>query len=442
MKGMSFLETKLAPFGEKVAEQRHLKALREGVLMAMPLVLIGSIFTLIGSFPVKAWTDWLAAHGGLDVWFSRMANNSFGLIALLTCFGIAYRLAESYHVDGPSSGVIAVGAFLLCIPSITDESGAAGIPYGQIGGKGLFTAIVVAMISAEIYRQFIQRDFTIKMPSNVPAVVGRSFAALVPGTVVILLFGIIVKLLESTGVGSLNNLLATIVGTPLGFIGGTLPGTFIAVLLNSLFWFCGVNGGQVVGSVMNPIWLQQADANRIALQAGQALPNIITGPFMDLFVYMGGGGATIGLALCLMFFSRSREYKVLGKVSGIPALFNINTAILFSFPTVLNPIMIIPFLCTPLANAVICYVAMATGLVPYTTGVALPWTTPPIMGGFLATGSWRGAVLQIVLIALSVAIYYPFFRAADRAHLKHEAELAADGGAPSATTTSAKADGE
>ena len=159
----------------------------------------------------------------------------------------------------------------------------------------------------------------------------------------------------------------------------------------------------------------------LALQAGQDLPNIITAPFMDLFVYIGGGGATIGLALCLMFLSRSREYKTLGRVSGIPALFNINTPILFVFPTVLNPIMFVPFVLTPIVNAVVTYLSMATGLVPYTTGVALPWTTPPIIGGFLATGSWQGAVLQAVLVVISFLIYLPFFKAADAAHVKAEA---------------------
>ena len=418
---MNFLANKLAPFGEKVAQQRHLKALREGVLMAMPLVLIGSIFTLIGSFPVDAWTTWLHEHGELDTLLNTMANNSFGLLALATSFGIAYRLAESYDTDGPSAGILALGAFLLVTPPLTDADGAVGIPYGMMGGKGLFTAIVVAFVAAEIYRQFIQRDFTIKMPKSVPDVVGRSFAALVPGAVILILFAVIMKVLQVTGIGSLNNLLAIIVGTPLSYIGATLPGTFVAVLRNSIFWVCGVNGGQVVGSVMNPIWLQQADANRLALQAGQELPNIITAPFMDLFVYMGGGGATIGLALCLLFFSKSKEYKVLGKVSGIPALFNINTAILFSFPTVLNPIMLIPFIQTPVANAVITYAAMATGLVPLTTGVALPWTTPPILGGFLATGgSWQAAVLQAILVVLSFVIYYPFFKAADMAHVRIE----------------------
>ena len=417
---MDFLANKIAPFGEKVAAQRHLKALREGVLMAMPLVLVGSIFTLIGSFPIEAWTTWLNKHGELDVLLNTMANNTFGLISLATAFGIAYSLAKSYDTDGPSAGIIAIGAFLLVTPPLKTDDG-FGIPYGLMGGKGLFTAIVVAMITAEIYRQFIQRDFTIKMPKGVPDAVGRSFAALIPGAVIIILFAAVMKVLQVTGVGSLNNLLALIIGTPLGLIGGTLGGTFVAVLLNSVFWFCGVNGGQVVGSVMNPIWLQQADANRLALQAGQDLPNIITAPFMDLFVYIGGGGATIGLALCLMFLSRSREYKTLGRVSGIPALFHITTPILFVFPTVLNPIMFVPFVLTPIVNAVVTYLSMATGLVPYTTGVALPWTTPPIIGGFLATGSWQGAVLQAVLVVISFLIYLPFFKAADAAHVKAEA---------------------
>lgn len=414
-KMMDFLEQKLAPFGEKVGNQRHLKALREGIMMAMPLVLIGSIFVLIVSFPIESWNNWLHNTGELDVLLNRMVNSTFGLIALVTSFGIAYRLAESYDTDGPSAGVLALAAFLLTTPTLSGEEGVVGIPYPMLGGKGLFSAIVIALISAEIYRWFIQKDITIKMPSNVPEVVSKSFSALIPGTVIIILFAIVIKILEMMGLGSLNDVLAVIIGKPLGLIGGTLPGTFIAVLLNSIFWFCGVNGGQVVGSVMNPVWLQYADENRVAVLAGEHLPNIITAPFIDLFVYIGGGGATIGLAICLIFFSKSKEYKTLGKISGIPALFNINTAILFSFPTVLNPIMLIPFVLTPLVNAVITYVTMLLGLVPLTTGVALPWTTPPIFGGFLATGgSWQGALLQAVLVVVSVIIYYPFFKAADK----------------------------
>ena len=241
----SFLENKLAPLGEKIGAQRHLKALREGILIAMPLVLIGSFFVLIKDFPIEVWTNFLKSN---DIYpgLEAMANNSFGLMALLTSFGIANCLAKSYNVDGISAGVLSMAAFLLVTPTIADEAGALGIPYGQLGGKGIFSAIVVAMISAEIFRWFVQKDITIKMPSGVPEAVSRSFSALIPGTVIIVLFGIVLKVLEITGLGSLNQILSMVIGTPLGLIAGTLPGTFVAVLLNSLFWFCGVNGGQVV----------------------------------------------------------------------------------------------------------------------------------------------------------------------------------------------------
>lgn len=421
-KFMAFLQNKLAPFGEKVSKQRHLKALREGFMLAMPLVLIGSLFQVIASFPMESFTKWLH-QVGLDVIFNNLISNSFGLIALLTCFGVAYRLATSYNVDGLSAGALAVASMLLATPSITDKTGVAGIPYPGIGGRGLFTAIIVGLITAEIFRWFIQKDITIKMPDSVPEVVGKSFMALVPGAVILTFFEAVTWGISLTPIGNLNNLLGIVIGTPLGLIGGTLIGTFIAILLNSLFWFCGVNGGQVVNTVMQPVWLQAATANLAAWQAGKALPNIITLPFIDLFVYIGGGGATIGLALCLMFLSKSKEYKVLGKAAGIPAFFNINTAILFSFPTVLNPIMLIPFLLAPVTNAVITYFAMALHLVPLTTGAVMPWTMPPIIGGFFACGgSWAAAILQLVLVIVSFLIYYPFFKAADAARLKAEME--------------------
>ena len=154
----------------------------------------------------------------------------------------------------------------------------------MLGGKGIFAAIVVAMISAEIYRWFIQKNIAIKMPAGVPDVVSKSFSALIPGIVILTFFAVVLKVIEATGLGSLNAILSIVVGKPLGLIASTLPGTFVAVLLNSLFWFCGVNGGQVVGAVMNPLWIQYADANRIAQAAGEVLPNIVTAPFMDLFV--------------------------------------------------------------------------------------------------------------------------------------------------------------
>lgn len=429
---LTFLEKTLAPFGEKVGNQRHLKAVREGFMMAMPLVLVGSMFLLLIEWPNEAFRAFLTDIGLRGI-LTTMNQSTMAIISLVACFGIAYRLSESYGTDGQSAGVIALASFVLMAPrfstKVFNEAGekisqtfAGAIPFSSLNANALFVAIAVGLITAEIYRFFIQRNITIKMPRNVPEAVGKSYAALLPALTAFVFWACVLKGLEAAGVkGGLSAVLGLIVGEPLKLIAGTLPGMVIVVLVNSLFWFCGVNGGQVLNAFVDPVWLAFTNENQVAYSAGEALPHIITLPFEDLFVFIGGGGATVGLAICLFLFSKSRAYKVLGRLSFIPSLFNINTAILFSFPTVLNPIMMIPFVLTPSINAIITYVAMSSGLVPLTTGVVLPWTTPPIIGGWLATGgSWQGAILQVILVVVSFVIYYPFFKVADRRMLERE----------------------
>ena len=419
---LTFLETKVAPFGEKVGNQRHLKAIREGFMMAMPLILVGSLFLILISWPQEAFTNWLNSVGLLSI-LTTMNQSTVAIISLVACFGIAYRLSEGYGTDGPSAGIIALSSFVLMAPRFSsmvyDKNGeqvkqlfGGAIPFSSLNASSLFMAITIGLVTAEIYRMFIQRGITIKMPSGVPDVVSKSFSALLPGFTTFVLWALVLKGLEAAGVaGGLNGLLGAIVGTPLKLIAGTLPGMILCVIVNSFFWFCGVNGGQVLNAFVDPVWLQFTTENQEAVAAGQTLQHIITLPFKDLFVFIGGGGATIGLAICLFLFSKSRANKTLGKLAIIPSIFNINT----------NPIMLIPFIATPTINALITYVSMAVGLVPYTTGVILPWTMPPIIGGFLATGaSWRGALLQVVLILVSVAIYYPFFKIADKRNLEKE----------------------
>ena len=431
------LEKILMPLAEAIGRNKYLVSIRDGFLVSTPLLIAGSIFLLIANFPIPAWTEWLSSvvinsNTGetLAAFIEKPSGATFTIMAVFAVVGIAYSFARQMKTDKIFGAAVAIMGWFLIMPYTVEGTvemagkeipvSLTGIPTGWVGAKGIFVGIICAFVAVHIYSWVEKKGWVIKMPAGVPDVVSKSFSALIPGITILAFFGMVLKVIEITGLGSLNAILAVVIGKPLGLIAGTLPGTFVAVFLNSLLWFCGVNGGQVVGAVMNPLWIQYADANRIAQMAGEALPNIVTAPFMDLFVYIGGGGATIGLALCLMFFSKSKAYKTLGKVSGIPALFNINTAILFTFPTVLNPIMLIPFVLTPVVNAIITYLAMMTNLVPYTTGVTLPWTTPPIIGGFLATGSWRGAVLQIVLVAVSFMIYFPFFKAADKRNLEKE----------------------
>lgn len=408
------IQEKIAPTAGRIGSQKHLLSIRDGMMGAMPLIIIGSIFLVLGNLPFNGYTDWLASHGSLDVWIGKLVNGSFGIMALIASFSVAYSLANSYEVDGLSAGIISLSSFIISTPSIISDAG-EGIPIGLMGSKGLFAAIVIGMVSAEIFRYFIKNNIVIKMPDAVPPAVSKSFTALIPGTVIILLFGVLYKIFEVTSIGSIHEVVMIILGKPLGLLGGTLIGTIVVVSLNSLLWLFGIHGGSIVNSIFQPMWLINTDANRIAWQASENIPNIITQPFMDNFVYIGGSGATIGLIILAFFMAKATHTKMLGKLAFLPGVFNINEPVMFGLPVVMNVSLFIPFILAPVMNAVITYFAMSSGLVMKTVGISVAWTMPPIISGFLATGGHlSGAVLQIILIFVDVVIYYPFFKMIDK----------------------------
>lgn len=403
----------------RLGNQRHLRALRDGIILGMPLIIIGSFFLIAGNLPIPGYVDMLG-DAGITPIINKIVDGSFGIMALVASFGIARSLANDYGVDGTSAGIMSLSSFLIVTPNVVSDSG-NGIPYQYVGSNGLFVAIVVSLISAEIFRFFIEKDFVIKMPEGVPPAVGDSFAALLPGFMVIGTWGLVYLLLELVDVGNIHEILTNTLGRPLGAVGSSIWGTLLIVFLNSAFWFVGVHGANTINPVISPVWLQNTDANRVAFQAGKELPNIITNEFMMNFVWIGGGGATIGLVIALFLFSRSEKNKAMGKLTIGPGLFNINEPVLFGLPIVLNFKLLIPFILAPLAAAIITYIGMSTGIVARPVGIVVPWTMPPIISGYLATGGKiSGALVQVVTVAVSTLIYYPFIRSEDSSALKEE----------------------
>lgn len=418
----SFIEKVLMPVAVKLSSFKPLIAIRDGIVLAMPLIIIGSLFTILGSFPIDEWTNWVAntKFNGvaiLDI-FNKISNGSFGLLGLVGAFGIASSYAEQHKTDGKSAGIIALASFFVVTPSIMsgDKAPLEGMPYGYLGSKGLFIAIIIGLIAGGLFQWFINRDIRIKMPEAVPPAVSKSFSALIPGAVIITLFGAIYAILTWTGLGNIHDLLLHILSKPLGILGDTLGGTLVAIMLNSLFWFVGIHGGNVINSVLQPVWLMNTDANRLLATKGNLDlahgGHVVTQPFIDNFVYMGGGGATIGLVLAigLIVLSKkaSKETEVLAPLTITPGLFNINEPTMFGLPVVLNTALIIPFVLAPMINAITTYFAMSTGIVPLCTGAVVPWTMPPVLSGFLATNSWQGSVLQLINVVIDIAIYLPF----------------------------------
>jgi len=428
---MNFLEKYFMPFAGRLAAQKHLQALRDGIVLAMPLILIGSLFLILAFIPIPGYGDFMANLFG-DEWMTKLLYPqaaTFGMMGLVTSFGIAYRLAEKYEVDALSAGAISMSAFLLATPfsvmftaegaSEAAEVGGA-IPVALMGSQGLFVAMVIAMVSTEIYRFIIQKNIIIKMPDGVPPAVSKSFVALIPGLVVITLVWIVRLIVEALGIHSLHDVVAIVLGGPLGLLGGTLGGSIIAVGLVQLLWSAGLHGMNIVKPILEPVWLKNTEENLIAYQAGQELPNIFTMPFFDVFVNIGGSGATFGLVLLMLLWAKSQQMKQLGKLSIGPGAFMINEPIVFGMPIVMNPMLIIPFFLAPIVNVIITYFAMDLGIVAKPYGAIIPWTTPPIIGGFLATNHISGALLQLFNIVVGFMIYLPFFKLWDNMKKKEE----------------------
>ena len=297
------------------------------------------------------------------------------------------------------------------------EAGIAGwtIPMAKLGSAGLFVGIIAAFIAVEIYHLFDSRGWKIKMPDAVPPAVARSFENLFPTVAVILLFGSITYWFGFDWHGLVGTLVAPLVSASDG-----LGSVLLIVFLTCFFWVFGIHGASIVGSLARPIWLILLEQNTAALAAGEAMPNIAPEPFYQWFIWIGGAGATIGLAILMAFFAKSHYAKDLGKTAFLPACFNINEPIIFGAPIALNPTLVIPFCIAPIVNAIVAYVATAIGLVSRVS-VNAPWTFPTQIVEYLDCGcDWREFVLNVVLIVLSVVIYYPFFRMWDGQLIKEE----------------------
>lgn len=417
------MQEKVQRFAAKFSRQRHLVALRDGMATVLPLIIIGSVFMLIANFPVPAFINWLDNLGLVDM-LNKVSDSTFGIIGLGVTFTVAYNLARSYNVDPLSTGLLSLASYVLLTPLLTTEAG-SGFPTQYLGTGGMFVGIIVALITTEIFRWFVQRDITIKMPDTVPPNVTRAFTAIIPGFVVIFIWLSVLILLQALGVENVHQLITNLIAEPLGLLTGTLPGIIVVILLQCFFWFFGIHGAQITGPIIEPLLYSFSDQNRLALQAGEALPNIITYEFLYNFVFPGGAGALIAIAILLVIASRSQANKTLGNISIVPVSFQIAEPVIFGFPIIMNIRTIIPFVLAPVVNAIMVYLAMDWGWVAKPIGAIVPWTTPPVIAGFLATGGRiSGAVMNIVTILVSMAIYYPFFRADDKAKLEREQQEA------------------
>lgn len=410
-----FLDKKLSTPMAKIAEQRHLRAVRDGIISTLPLIIVGSMFLVIAFMPFpegSAVKTWLAANAATILLPYRM---TMYIMALYAAWGIGYSLARSYKLDGVTGGTLAATAFLLTIvPQVVEGIGFV-MPMGNMGGGGMFVAIITSIIAVEILRFTTVKNIRITMPEQVPPSVARSFEALTPAALIILVIGGLSYFVGFDWHGVIGKIVQPLISAT-----DTLPSAILLMTLIGFFWSFGIHGMSIVGTVARPLWLTLLDNNTAAVALGEQAPHIFPEQFFQGFVMIGGSGVTIGLAILLAFRSKSQYGNMLGKTSLIPAIFNINEPIIFGAPIVLNPTLIIPFLIAPIVNIVIAWGATVSGLVP-PMHIAAPWTLPGPLFAFMATGgSFSAALLSLFLAGISVLIYLPFFKIYDKKLLLEE----------------------
>lgn len=413
------MESFFIPLAEKVGKNKYLIAIRDGFLLTTPLLIVGSFFLLIANFPIPGWTEFWARFFG-DNWtafISKPTNATFDVMAVLAVIGIGYSFAGELKINKLAGAATALVSWFILMPYNTTDGALTGLPLGWLGSKGIFVGIICAFLSIHIFAYIVKKGWVIKMPTGVPPTVTESFAALIPSAAVMLVFFLINVGFSLTPFGNAFDFVFKFLQSPLMSLGNTLGAVLIAMGFQHFFWFFGINGGSIVGSIMQPILTPLSVENLSAFQAGTALPNLVNQQFYDLFTTLGGAGSTLSMLLAMLIVCRSDRIKKLSGISFIPALFGINEPIIFGLPVVLNPIILIPFLLTPMINIILSYCAMYFGLVPFCNGVQLPWTTPPILSGFMTAG-WRGAVLQIALLIIGIFIYMPFVKMMDKQYLE------------------------
>lgn len=418
---MEFLERILLPIADKLNNNRYLTALRDGFMVALPLIIFGSIFVVIANFP---FLDRLLSEDAYAAYQNALGPASSATLSVMGLFvivGIGYKLTEHYGLQAIYGGVVSVAAFLILNPQELD--GVTGvIPTFILGAQGMFLGIFTAFFAAELYRYFVKKNWTIKMPAGVPDSVSRSFSALIPITLTLSVFLIVRILFSFTSYETVQNFIYTIIQQPLTKLGSGLAATIVAVLLIQVFWFFGLHGQIIINSVFDPIWYALNEENLQAFQAGTELPNVVTKQFIDTFlVGMGGSGMTLAVVVLIFLIGRSRQVKELGKLGGPSGIFNVNEPIIFGLPIIMNPLVLIPWLLAPVVVTIITYIAMSTGLVPKPAGIIVPWTTPIGLSGFLATGNaWQGAVLQIFNLLVVMGIWWPFLKILDKSYYEKE----------------------
>lgn len=411
---------RMKPFFDKVARNKYLKAIKDGFIASMPIVLFSSIFILVAYVPNIFGFYWSAE---VEAIIMKPYNYSMGILAIAVAVTTTKNFTDSLNAELPknnqinsiSTMICAIVGFLLLAADPIE----GGLGNSFIGSKGLIAAFASAFVIGNIYKFCVSRNITIKMPEQVPPNLSQTFKDVIPFGLAVGVIWIIDFVIRSQlGYGAAEAL--TSVFQPLFNVADGYVGLAIIYGAMSLFWFIGVHGPSIVEPVISAALVSNLTFNLEAVQAGQHADKVLNLGAQHFAVCMGGTGATLVLALMFAFLAKSKELKAIGKASTVPVMFQVNEPLLFGTPIVLNPVFFVPFVFAPIANIwtlkiFIDFLGM-DGFI-----YDLPWTTPAPIGIILGLGiKLLPFIYMIVIFVLDFVIYYPFFKAYDNQKLEEE----------------------
>ncbi len=403
---------KLSPIFGKIGANPYLQAIMGAMMATLGPMILGSFATLIGVYAGQ-WHMTALANilTGVNV-------VTIGMISLYVAFMMGKYIVKEFMKDddGAAAGLISLMAFLIITP-LGQIKDVTALPTTWLGASGMFSAMIVGIIVGRSYVYMRQHGWTIKMPAGVPPMVSNSFSALIPALLLGVVFTIIALIFKSTPFGCFHQMIYSFIQTPLKNIGGSIWAMILICFLEQLVWFFGIHGTNVMMPLVQPIWMALDMQNLQAFQAGKALPNMYGKAFFDVVTW---SGTALGLIILMIFFAKSKRYKILGKVAIIPGLFGITEPVIFGTPLVLNFDFFVPFVFNNAIFVAIAAFLTKIGVLARFTGAqavfGLPVGFHAIIGGHVSI-----IIFQVVMqLIVSPLLWYPWFRHADKKALAQE----------------------
>ena len=431
MENSKFLD-KFAMVAAKLGNQVHLRSLRDAFASIMPMFILAGIAVLINNVVLPWFWDlgtdelWQAQY-----WGRMISNGTLNVSGLLVAPMIAYFLSKNKQFKHAISAIVlSIAVLIIMMPfygMVTPVGGSADeavkamglLQFANLGTQGMFAGIIVGIVATELFMKISTiKKLEINLGEGVPPAVSASFNVLIPIMLVISFFAFISMLLLILFDTNLIALITYWIQEPLRGVGTGLWGAVLIYTIGNFLFTLGIHQAIVNSSILLPLAMLNMNENMLAFEAGAPIPYIITNTFIPTFGMIGGTGSTISLIIATLVFGKLKSTKNLAKLGAAPGIFNINEPIIFGYPIVFNLPMMIPFTLLPSLGIIFAYAVTALGFMNRTV-VLIPWTTPPLLSGFLATGGdWRAVVVQLIIIIGGVFLYLPFMKISEKSALK------------------------